>query len=251
MKILVTRPRQQAEEWLSFFTPEQATLLFQPTIEIAPPEDGFAALDGALRRLADFDWVVFSSSNGVRYFLERAEALGLTSQLPSRKFAAIGPGTQKALETAGIPVSFVPEVFQAENLAAGLVPYAQAGATFLLIRASRGREVLAETLKATGGENCVTQAVAYASRDVTPDSDAWNPEILRQMQNGEIDWTTVTSSAIANALVRLFGDALRQTRLVSISPLTTAALEKHGLKVALEAPEATMASMAECIRNHG
>lgn len=88
--------------------------------------------------------------------------------------------------------------------------------------ASRGREVLAEMLTAAGG--LVRQAVVYKSTDVTTPS----PEIVEALNAGRIDWTTVTSSAIARSLVNLFGDALRNTKLVAISPVTADVLAEHG-----------------------
>ena len=245
--VLVTRPQAQADVWRQLLP--EAEIFVQPTIEIGPPEDAFLALDAVLERLGAFTWVVFSSVNGVWFFLQWAAARGILPEvLATRKLAAIGAGTQKALEDAGLSVHFVPQTFQAESLAEGLTPFARQGETFLLVRASRGREILAETLE-LACPGCTAQVVAYASTDVTPKSAIWQPEILAQMLAGQIGWTTVTSSAIAVALVHLFGEALRQTRLASISPLTTAKIASLGFSAAVEAPEATMESLAMAIRS--
>lgn len=245
LQILVTRPHGQAEELETLLRAEGMNVFFQPTIAIGDPADAFAALDAAIQELARFQWVVFSSVNGVEAFRNRLLALDLWPP-KTLQFAAIGSGTAQALTESGLPVHFVPTVFRAENLAEGLTSDAACGAQFLLIRASRGREVLAETLRAAGGS--VTQAVAYSSSDVTHDSPEWNPEILRLMEAGRLDWVTITSSAIAAAAVRLFGDALRKTRLVSISPLTTAALQKLGFTPDAEALEATMPGVVAAIQ---
>lgn len=244
-KVLVTRPRAQAEELEKLLLAEGLEVLFQPVIEIGPPEDGYAALDAELEHLEEFDWVVFSSTNGVEAFRERLCVLQKTPG-PTLKFAAIGPGTARELEDAGFPVHFMPKVYRAEFLAEGLVKEAACGARFLLIRASRGREVLSETLRNAGG--IVTQAVAYSSTDVTHESKSWEPEILRLLDSGEIGWVTVTSSAIAASAVRLFGvEMLSKTRLVSISPLTSSALAKHALFPAAEAKDATMDSLVRAL----
>jgi len=108
--------------------------------------------------------------------------------------------------------------FRAESLAESLAGEAL-GKHFLLVRASRGREVLVEQLKAAGA--IVEQVVAYTSGDVErPD-----PEIEKMLAAGRIDWITVTSSSIARSLVSLFGEKLRQSKLASISPVTSAALK--------------------------
>src|SRR5205814_8047142 len=117
-----------------------------------------------------------------------------------------------------------------------------AGKRFLLVRASRGREVLAEHLTAAGG--VVEQIVVYESVDV----DTADVEITAKMAAGGIDWTTVTSSAIARSLVRLFGDSLNKTKLVSISPITSATLRELGYEPATEAKEYTMDGVVEVLQ---
>jgi uroporphyrinogen III methyltransferase/synthase len=221
-----------------------ARVLVQPAISIEPPADGWSAVERALERLDHFDWLVFSSANGVRYFLDRLPAIGRDlRQLGKMKIACIGSGTAAELAKYRLAADLIPNEFRAESLAAALASKA-AGVRFLLVRASRGREVLAEELATVGAQ--VEQVVAYESRDVEePDS-----EMAPLMARGGIQWTTVTSSAIARSLVNLFGDALLKTKLVSISPITTATLHDLGLTAAAEATEYTMAGVVEAIR-HG
>src|SRR5690606_13775063 len=144
----------------------------------------------------------------------------------------IGPGTAKALASYHLKADLQPSEYLAEALADSLLPHAQ-GERFLLVRASRGREVLAESLTAVGA--MVEQVVAYESRDV----EQADPEIAAAMERGEIAWTTATSSAIARSLAKLFGDALRQTRLAAISPLTASALAAEGFSASAVAAEFT------------
>jgi uroporphyrinogen III methyltransferase/synthase len=126
-------------------------------------------------------------------------------------------------------------------LAAALKPQAS-GQRFLLVRASRGREVLAEELAAGGG--LVEQVVAYESRDVKEPL----PEIHSQLAAGKIDWVTVTSSAIARSLQAMFGEDLHRAKLASISPITSGTLRELGYTVAAEATEYTMPGLIDAIR---
>jgi uroporphyrinogen III methyltransferase/synthase len=219
--VLVTRPGQQIEPTASRLRQLGANVLYQPAIEIAEPRD-WTPVDAAIGRLADFDVLVFSSSNGVHFFLGRLFALGLDLRaLGGVRLAAIGPATFGALAEYHLKADVQPESYRAEALAAALAPRA-AGTRFLLARASRGREILSEMLASAGA--AVTQVVVYENSDVaTPDGD-----VLAAMRDGRINWTTVTSSAIARSLVRMFGEDLRHTRLAAISPLTAEVLAELG-----------------------
>jgi len=117
------------------------------------------------------------------------------------------------------------------------------GKRVLLIRASRGREILDETLSPQAD---VTQLVCYESSDV----EKSDPEILQRLQQGEIDYVTVTSSAIAKSLVHLFGDELENAHLASISPVTTESLTQNRLTVTCEAKEYTMNGVVDAILEH-
>lgn len=240
--VLVTRPRQQATDLRTPLAELGADVLLQPAIEIRPPAD-WKPLDDALARLADFEWIVFSSSNGVQSFLGRLCNSGDLRQLGSAKLAAIGPGTADELARWRLRADLVPDEYRAERLVEALAALgpSDSGGRCLLIRASRGREVLAEGLTAAGF--AVEQVVAYESADVaTPDAD-----VLEGLEAGEIDWITVTSSAIARSLAALFGPSLSNARLVSISPVTSATLRELGYEPAAEATEYTMAGVVDAL----
>lgn len=239
--VLVTRPSEQGIELADRLHELGATAHLQPAIVIDVPDD-WAPVDAALARLTYFNWLVFSSANGVRYLMDRLlRHHGDVRKLGSIRLAAIGPRTAEALAAYSLKADLTPpEDFRAEGLAAELVSQA-AGRRFLLARASRGREYLAESLTATGAQ--VTQVVAYSSRDVeSPD-----PEIAAALDAGEIDWITVTSSTIARSLVNLFGESLRKARLASISPVTTATLKELGYPPAAEAASFTTDGLVEAI----
>jgi uroporphyrinogen III methyltransferase/synthase len=219
--VLVTRPEHQSEFLAAPLRNLGANVLIQPAIEICEPAD-WSAVDDVIERLDEFDWLVFSSVNGVRYFLNRILALGHDlRKLGDASLAAIGPATVAALAEYHLRADLQPDDYRAEKLAAALAPQVH-GKRVFLARASRGREVLAEMLRQAGAH--VEQAVVYESRDIT----TANTEVHEALSNGNIDWMTVTSSAIARNLVRMFGDALSNTRLATISPLTAKVLEELG-----------------------
>jgi uroporphyrinogen III methyltransferase / synthase len=247
-RVMVTRPEVATAAAGADPLAEQlhclgAEVIVQPAIRIGPPADWRPA-DDALDRLRQFDWLVFSSVNGVRFLLERLRGrMGgqhQGGQYPFPRLAAIGPGTADELARYGLKADLVPERFRAEALADALAKGA-AGRRFLLARASRGREVLAETLQAAGA--LVEQIVVYTSTDVErPD-----PPVAALLAAGRIDWVTVTSSAIARSLVRLFGDDLRRAKLASISPLTSGILRELGHPPAVEAAEYTTAGIVAAV----
>jgi len=254
MCVLVTRPRAQAGKLRDRLVGLGAEVTVQAAIEIAPPHD-WARVDDALSRLSEFDWLVFSSTNGVSFLFERLDLLNRTENRGAEprqacelvpaglKLAAIGPGTAEELKKFQLHADFVPQEFRAEALAEGLARNAR-GKRFLLARASRGRQVLCERLSDAGA--MVEEVVVYESRDIS----AKNLAIIKvtgDLAAGRIDWVTVTSSAIARSIARLYGDNLRQAKLASISPITSGVLRELGYQPAVEASEYSMEGVARAI----
>lgn len=239
-RILVTRPIDHRDSLSLQLSELGAEVLAQPAIEIGPPP-AWEVVDATLDILDDYDWVVFSSANGVRAIIERLIATGRDVRAFGKaRIAALGPGTSEELLHFHLRADLVPKEFRAEALAEALIGQA-ASKRFLLVRASRGREVLAETLQEAGAN--IVQVVAYTSRDVSVP----RPEIRAALESGQIDWVTVTSSSIARSLVALFGDHLKRCKLVSISPVTSETLRKCGYPPMCEAREFTMAGVVQAI----
>ena len=258
--VMVTRAENPSDPLARQLRELGAEVVLQPAIRISPPAD-WRPVDEAIARLNEYDWLVFSSANGVRYFLDRCEKrlhgkkgtgpicakhpVGRSGKLDlspfSLRVAAIGPGTAEELARFGLRADLVPREFRAEALADALINEAAMGRRFLLVRASRGREVLAERLTAAG--TTVDQIVVYTSSDLQrPDAD-----IAAMLAAGRIDWVTVTSSAIARSLVRMFGDDLRRAKLASISSITGGVLRELGHRPAAEAVEYTLAGLTAAI----
>lgn len=241
--VLVTRHAANADPLARSLAELGAEVLLQPAIQIGPSPDR-SALDSALNKLNGYDWVVFSSANGVNAVVNRLLAIGRDVRaFGSARIAAIGPGTAEALGEHCLHADLLPEVYRAEALADALAPHAS-GKRFLLIRASRGREVLADMLTNAGAQ--VEQVVAYASTDIALPS----PEITAAMDAGRVDWITVTSSAIARSLAAMFGDQLKRARLASISPITSDTLRACGYPPSVEAQAATLEGVVQAIVDH-
>lgn len=243
-RILLTRPEEQSIQLADQLAELGAEVLVQPAIRITDPPD-WRPVDDALAKLNHFDWVVFSSANGVRYFLDRLLQTGGDMRGLGRvRLAAIGPATAAQLAQYHLRADLVPEEFRAEALAEALLealaPH-PAGRRVLLIRASRGRPVLAEMLQAAGVS--VQQVVAYTSTDVTEPT----PEIAQALTDGRIHWVTVTSSSIARSLVQMFGPPLRKAKLASISPITSEILRELGYPPSVEARSYTLPGLVEAI----
>ena len=134
----------------------------------------------------------------------------------------------------------MPEKFNAEALAKALAPEAD-GKRFLWATANRGRQVLQEQLTKAGGQ--VDQIVVYENVDV----DEPSPDVAEALAEGKIHWTTVTSSATARSLNKLYGDALGHTQFASMSPLTSAALREMGFDPAAEADPHTADGIVDAI----
>ncbi|HTU24474.1 MAG TPA: uroporphyrinogen-III C-methyltransferase, partial [Pirellulales bacterium] len=190
--VLVPRPTRADDPLTRELEQLGAKVVAAPAIEIGPPAD-LAPLDGAIERLGSYRWLVFSSANGVEALLERVLATGRDMRaFAGVKLAAIGPGTAEALAGYHLRADLVPPEFRAESLADALAPQA-AGGRCLLVRASRGREVLADRLRAAGAT--VDQVVAYSSID----APGPHPVAARLLAEGSLDWIAVTSSAIARS----------------------------------------------------
>lgn len=254
--VLVTRPKDQADSLLLPLVTLGADVLLQPVIEIVSRTDESIATD--LGKVGfSFDRIIFSSANGVRSFCgfmigerNRSEQRSGYSEKSAFfenirngtiRLAAMGTGTAKALEEFGLTADLVPADFRAEGMLEALQNEGIGGRRFLSIRGSRGRSVLRDGICERGGES--VELSVYESRDLTlPD-----PEIQRQLDAGSIDAVTVTSSAIAISLIRMFGESLRKTSLFSISSLTSGALREKGFEPAGQAAYAVMEDLAGCI----
>lgn len=231
-RIVITRPADEADRAAAALEDLGAEVLVAPTVTIGPPAD-VGPLDGALDRLGEFDWLVFTSGNGVRYFLDRLDARGRDLRaLGHLKLAAIGPATAEALARHRLRADLVPDEFRSEALAAALAGPA-AGRRVLLARADRGRAVLKDELARVAD---VEQVAVYRNADAA----SIPADVVDRIADGSVAWITLTSSAIAERLFALLPESARrrvgrEVRLASISPVTSAAARRLGWEIAAEA----------------
>jgi uroporphyrinogen III methyltransferase/synthase len=199
-------------------------------------------LDAAIRDVSSFDWIVFSSANGVAAFVERLRAMHRDGRhLGTARLAAVGAKTAVAISAAGFACDLAPStVYSAESLADLLVDGPPSG-RFLLVKADRGRDVLARRLAAAGRH--VREVVAYRSVDVA----SIDPAVVDSLARRPADWITLTSPAIASAAIRLLGNHLAEARIASLSPLTSEAIRASGREPAVEAASATAEALAAAI----
>lgn len=241
--VLMTRPAGQADELAGLVRAAGGCCLHVPLVRIEPPAS-WEALDAAVARADTFDWIVFASANGVRSFVERLRHAGRDARaIGTARLAAIGPATRRELERAGLHVDLAPDIFSSEGLVAAFADMPRGG-RFLLVRADRGREVLRAELLARG--HAVDEVAAYRSVAV----DAIDAATLARIDRAGVDWITITSSAIAEAAVRVFGDRLHRWRVASLSPITSATLRRAGIDVAAEAADATSAGLVAAVVGH-
>jgi uroporphyrinogen III methyltransferase/synthase len=235
-RVLVTRPRRQAADLVRRLEILGASVMLLPAVEVREVSD-WSGVDRALAQLAMYQWLVFTSANGVHAFIRRLRHSGRDLRaLGSLKIAVIGPSTGDTLRDYQLEPDVMPGEYRSETLVEALKDRVK-GQRVLLARADRGRDVLREGLSAVAN---VEQVTVYSQ------VDAVATDLQAVMRNGGIDYVTVTSSNIARAVLGgLDTDALALLRggtigLVSISPVTSAVVHELGLPVAAEAREYTM-----------
>ncbi|HLW66034.1 MAG TPA: uroporphyrinogen-III C-methyltransferase, partial [Gemmataceae bacterium] len=236
-RVLVTRPRDQAAEMIHKLELLGANVFQLPVVEVRDPPD-WSPVDDAIRRLHEYDWLVFTSVNGVQRFIQRLLDNGFDLRAFGRiKLASIGPGTAGALRHFNLKADVVPASFRSEDLV-GVLKDKVKGHRILLARADRGRELLREELAAIAK---VDQVAVYSQVDVICDQ----PELLLMLSRGEIAYVTLTSSNIARAFLNVLDETARlrihngSAKLVSISPVTSATIRELSFPIAAEATEHT------------
>ncbi len=244
-RVLVTRPAGQSAGLIRKLEELGASVDAMPVVEIRALED-WSRVDGVLARVKEFDWVVFTSVNGVRAFLGRLlELKGDIRALGRQNLPPLVLQPRIALRSYHLEPDLVPSEFRSEDLSRALRERAR-GQRVLIARADRGRDILHEELAAVAQ---VEQIAVYSQVDVT----AVDREILARLDRGEIDYVTLTSSNIARAFHRVLDQGARKSilggrpKLVTISPVTSAAVYELGLPVAAEASTYTSEGLIQAL----
>jgi len=242
--VVVTRPRDQAAELVSRLEGLGAAVIEFPTIEIRPADD-YRLLDAALAELHSYDWVIFTSANGVRFFRERAELRGVALGGYSGRVCAIGPATRRAVESIGWAVELMPQEYVAESLVSAFAGQELAGKRILLPRAAVARDVVPVELGRLGARVDVVEAYRTA---VPKDLAQRTREVFFGPRPP--DWITFTSTSTVSNFVQAAGAAaLERVRVASIGPVTSAAVQRCGLPVSAEASVYTSEGLVQSILN--
>lgn len=241
--VLVTRPQHQAQDFVELLEAEGATPVVLPAIQIVPPAR-WQEVDSALEQLTRYDWVIFTSVNGVRFFLERMDETDVPLQdLKAAKLAAIGPATAAALQEHGLEVDFVPSTYVAESIAAEIGDVA--GQHILLPRADIARKALADLLREKKAQ--VTEVAIYR----TIGNDLESERIHRQLSRKGADIVTFTSSSTVRYFheqTQSLDDLLSKVRVACIGPITAATARELGYTVWVEAQEHTIPGLIDAMK---
>lgn len=244
-RVLVTRSREQAGALSALLSEQGAESVEIPVIQIVPP-DSYEDLDRAIARLGAYDWVVFTSTNGVKIFLERLFTLGYDVRaLGEARLAAIGPATAQELRRCCLRVDVVPDKYVAESVAEALTTAGVNGKRILLPRAELARDVLTEELEKAGAT--VDSVVSY--RTVPAHRDLSN--LRYQLKEGEIDVATFASSSTVRFMVEGLGKEapklLASTRVACIGPITADTARELGIRVDIVAVEHTIPGLVQAL----
>jgi uroporphyrinogen III methyltransferase/synthase len=248
-RIVVTRARNQANELAYRLCALGAEVIEFPTIAIEPPRE-YASMDRAIEQLHSYDWLFFTSVNGVEFFFNRLRQLGKNSQpLEHLKVVAIGPQTAGRLESEGVPLAFVPLKYQAEGILEELDPSKIRGCRILLPRAAKAREILPKTLRQWGAVVDVVEAY----QTVLPQQ--YRSSLNELLEQNRIDMILFTSSSTVVNFVQLLEaqDLARRLQGVivgCIGPITAQTAVDNGLAVQIISTEFTIPGLVDAIVRH-
>lgn len=245
-RIVVTRARSQASDLVDRLQKMGAECLEYPTIEIVPPEDNLQ-LDKAIEVLDTFDWLVFTSVNGVNRFFQRLFETGHDCRaLGNLKTACIGPATSQRLLDFGVRSDIIPENYRAESVVEAFTAQDMQGRRVLLPRADGARPVLPEELEKMGA--VVEEVITYRAQPVADKA----PELIERLAEKSIDMITFTSSSTVSNFKALLpeehsNELLENVAIASIGPITSDTARKLGFEVHVTAEEYTIPGLCRAV----
>ena len=244
-RILVTRSVEQAGELAVLVRRAGGIPVLFPTIRLTHPED-CGPLDREIGRISSFDWILFTSANGARFFCERAARLGVGSWPGTLCVASVGPGTTKELAGRSIPVHRTAKKHTAEGLFDALLSAGIRGRRFLLPRAEEGREILPDAIEREGG--AVVCVVAYRNGLAEKDE-----EVAGEIVSRPPHVCTFASPSAFRNLFLLLGDGaarnlLSRTRIAVIGEVTARAVERRDFRVDITPETYTLKGMVDAVQ---
>lgn len=245
-RIVITRPKNQATDFIKMLKAQGAEPILFPTIQIVPPRD-WSEIDEAIAKLELYDTVIFTSVNGVNFFFQRLKKKGRDyHSLHNIRIGAIGPRTAEQIERFHLPVDIIPNEFRAESMVDALEKDGISGRRFLLPRAEKAREVLPEEIKQRGGY--IDVVTAYR----TSKGEGNVQEIKALFQKRLIDVVTFTSSSTVKNFVDLLSggtlpDLIKGCVVASIGPVTAKTAASLGIKTDIMPEEYTIQGLTEAM----
>jgi len=246
-RILVTRSRAQSRRMADQIAAAGGRPVLFPTISLEPPAD-LGLLDACIARVGGYDWVIFTSVNGVERFFERYFALGRDIRdMAGPRIGSIGPITAAALRKLGLKVDLLAREFGAEGILDQLRPEDVLDRRFLIPRAEKAREILPEQIVSKGGQ--VEVVPVYRT---VPPADGRIDEIRAMLKERRLDVITFTSSSTVTHFVEMLGAAevgglTEGVVVASIGPITSGTIRENGLTVHVEAAEYTVDGLVRAI----
>ncbi len=248
-KILITRAREQSGDFAAQLKKRGAEVIEFPTIEVVPPLR-WEEVDRAVDRLKSYDWIIFTSANGVNFFWQRMKERGKRLHLPSSlNVCAIGPATARQLKEKRVPVHSIPEKFVAESILERFEKMSIKGKRILLARAKKARDILPKGLRKMGAE--VDVVAVY--RTVRPRGGSKRLEKL--LAEGKIDVITFTSSSTVTHFAELvktedLKKLLKGVAIACIGPVTANTAKEWGLKVQVQPKQYTIPHLTRAIAEY-
>ncbi|HDQ40198.1 MAG TPA: uroporphyrinogen-III C-methyltransferase [Desulfonatronum sp.] len=244
--VVVTRSREQASDVVTALENLGACCHEFPTIAVTPMDDP-APIQDAAAQLGSYDWVVFTSVNGVRMFWDVLDTQGLDARaFAGTQVAAIGPATAQGLAERGVKADFVPAKYVAEDIVQGLLSRGVAGKRVLIPRAEQAREVLPEELLRAGAR--VEVLPVYRTLPVTTGAE----ELMTALDKGEVHYITFTSSStVTNFFTAIAPEVIQRhregLRLACIGPVTARTLKAHGFTSDIQPEDYTIPALVQAV----
>lgn len=242
--VVITRPEEQAREFVDLLYERGARPILFPTIRIAPPES-WDKLDDALARIAFFDWIVFTSANGVRSLFERMDRKGMDARLlAGAKICSIGPATAGLVKSRGLRVDLVPPQFISEAVVAAFRGTDLRGKRVLLPRAEEARDIIPAGLAEMGAD--VQVVTAYR----TVRSEKRREELEELLREDKADVVAFTSPSTIRFFREIMGNGFllpEKVKVACIGPVTAAAARKAGLRIDILQERYTIPGMVEAL----
>ena len=248
-KVLITRAREQSAGFAEHLRKLGAEAIVFPTIEIVPPLH-WTKVDRAIEQVASYDWIIFTSANGVHFFWQRLKERGTDLRFPPTvKVCAIGPATANQLREKGIVVDYVPKEYVAESILEGFEKMSVEGKRILLARAKIARDILPKGLNRMGAEVDVVEVY----RAVKPAGGS--KKLRKLLEYGEVDVITFTSSSTVNHFVDLLKKenlkrCLRGKVIACIGPVAARTAKSWGMRVEIQAEEYTIPGLTQAIARY-